>query len=122
MTGFVTGIKPYGVFIDVNRFQGLLHITQITHVRIPNAEAVFSIGDKIRVMILSYDRTRRRLSLSTKKLEMNPGDMLKDPKMVYEGADLMAAKFREQVAMAEAAIKEEEEKLAAQSNVDFDDE
>ena len=45
-------------------------------------------------MILSQDRERGRISLSTKKLEPTPGDMLKDPALVYEKADEMAATFR----------------------------
>ena len=47
-----------------------------------------------QVMILSQDRERGRISLSTKKLEPTPGDMLKDPALVYEKADEMAATFR----------------------------
>lgn len=35
-------------------------------------------------MILSQDRDRGRISLSTKKLEPTPGDMLRNPALVYE--------------------------------------
>lgn len=35
-------------------------------------------------MILSHDRERGRVSLSTKKLEPTPGDMIRNPKLVYE--------------------------------------
>ena len=44
------------------------------------------------------------MSLSTKKLEPTPGDMLRDPALVYARADEMAAEFRKRVAEAEAAI------------------
>ena len=37
-----------------------------------------------QVMILSHDRDKGRLSLSTKKLEPTPGDMLRNPQLVYE--------------------------------------
>ena len=57
-----------------------------------------------QVMILSQDRERGRVSLSTKKLEPTPGDMLRDPALVYARADEMAAEFRKRVAEAEAAI------------------
>ena len=68
-------------------------------------------------MVLSYDRVRRRVSLSTKKLEPTPGDMLKDPALVYSKADEMAERFRQQVAEAEARAKMEEERLAAESKM-----
>lgn len=65
--------------------------------------------------MLSYDRIRRKVSLSTKKLEPTPGDMVQNPRLVYEKADEMAKKFREQVAIAEKRAEEEEQRLAEQS-------
>ncbi len=35
-----------------------------------------------------------QVSLSTKKLEIEPGDMLKDPQLVYRNAEKMAAEYR----------------------------
>lgn len=35
-------------------------------------------------MVLSHDRERGRVSLSTKKLEPTPGDMIRNPKLVFE--------------------------------------
>lgn len=40
-------------------------------------------------MILSHDRERRRVSLSTKKLESTPGDMIRNPKLVFEKVELV---------------------------------
>ena len=59
-------------------------------------------------MVLSQDRERGRVALCTKKLEPTPGDMLRDPALVYEKAEEMAALFRERVAAAEAAARAEE--------------
>lgn len=58
-------------------------------------------------MILSQDKDRGRMSLSTKKLEPNPGDMLRDPQKVYERADEMAKDFKERLAQAEATARAE---------------
>lgn len=52
-------------------------------------------------MILSQDRDRGRVTLSTKKLEPTPGDMIKDPQAVYEKAEEMAEAFRARVQAAE---------------------
>lgn len=38
----------------------------------------------MQVMILSHDRERGRVSLSTKKLEPTPGDMIRNPTLVFE--------------------------------------
>jgi len=47
-----------------------------------------------QVMILTHDKERGRISLSTKKLEPSPGDMLRNPALVFAKADEMAAVFK----------------------------
>lgn len=39
-------------------------------------------------MIWNVDEDRGRLALSTKQLEREPGDMLRDPQLVFEGAEV----------------------------------
>ncbi|KAI7838589.1 hypothetical protein COHA_007660 [Chlorella ohadii] len=106
--GTVISVKPYGAFVDIGGASGLLHISQISHDRIANVEKVLSEGDRIKVMVLSQDRERGRVALCTKKLEPTPGDMLRDPALVYEKAEEMAALFRQRVAAAEAAARSED--------------
>ena len=132
MVGVVTSVKPYGAFVDVGGVNGLLHISQISHDRISNVEQVLSAGDKLKVrpvlhglclfahvrstpqvMVLSQDKDRGRVALSTKKLEPTPGDMLRNPALVYERAEEMAKEFRERVAAAEAAARAKGDELAA---------
>jgi small subunit ribosomal protein S1 len=112
--GTVISVKPYGAFVDLGLgVSGLLHISQISHDRILNVEKVLAEGDKIKVMVLSQDRERGRVALCTKKLEPTPGDMLRDPQLVYDKAEEMAALFRERVAAAEAAARAEDAAFAA---------
>lgn len=115
VVGTVQSVKDYGAFIDMGGINGLLHISQISHERINSVENVLTVGDQLKVMILSQDRERGRVSLSTRKLEPTPGDMLRDPQLVFEKADEMAATFRERVAAAEAAARAEEAALAGEA-------
>lgn len=110
--GVVQSVKPYGAFIDMGGVSGLLHISQISHERITDVENVLQPGDKLKVMILSQDRERGRISLSTKKLEPTPGDMLRNPSLVYESAEEMAQTFRQRIAQAEAAARAEELRMS----------
>jgi len=112
--GTVMSVKPYGAFVDIGGASGLLHISQISHDRITNVDKVLSEGDRIKVMVLSQDRERGRVALCTKKLEPTPGDMLRDPALVYEKAEEMAALFRERVAAAEAAARADGDIAAAE--------
>ncbi|MGK7909083.1 MAG: 30S ribosomal protein S1 [Synechococcus sp.] len=95
--GTVRGIKPYGAFIDIGGVSGLLHISEISHNHIETPHSVLNVGDEVKVMIIDLDAERGRISLSTKQLEVTPGDMTRDPELVYSTAEEMAEKFREQM-------------------------
>jgi len=104
--GKVVAVKDYGAFVDLGlEFNALLHVSQISYNRLFNVDQVLSVGDEIKAMVLSYDANRGRVSLSTKKLESEPGDMLRNPAKVFENAESMASQFRERVAAAEAVAR-----------------
>lgn len=115
--GVVRGIKPYGAFIDIGGVSGLLHISEISHEHIETPHNVFNVNDEVKVMIIDLDAERGRISLSTKQLEAEPGDMVKDPQLVYAKAEEMAAKYREQLNAAPAAM---ETPVAADEEEEFE--
>ena len=122
--GSVRGIKPYGAFIDIGGVSGLLHISEISHDHIDTPHSVFGVNDELKVMIIDLDAERGRISLSTKQLEPEPGDMLKNREIVFEKAEEMAEKYRQKL-LAEAegisleeaaeAIAEETEAIAEET-------
>ena len=95
VVGNVRGIKPYGAFIDIGGVSGLLHISEISHEHIETSHAVLNVGDQLKVMIIDLDAERGRISLSTKALEPEPGDMLTDPQKVFDRAEEMAALYKQ---------------------------
>ncbi|GMJ02135.1 plastid ribosomal protein S1, ribosomal protein S1 [Hibiscus trionum] len=103
--GTVQSLKPYGAFIDIGGINGLLHVSQISHDRVSDIATVLQPGDTLKVMILSHERERGRVSLSTKKLEPTPGDMIRNPTLVFEKAEEMAQTFRQRIAQAEAMAR-----------------
>ena len=87
---------------------GLLHISQISYDRIEDMEKVLQPGMAVKCMIIDHDKVNGRIALSTKTLEPEPGDMLKDPGMVFEKAEDTAAAYharmeKERQAREEAA-------------------
>ena len=108
VTGLVRGIKPYGTFIDIGGVSGLLHISEISHDHIDTPHSVFNVNDELKVMIIDLDADRGRISLSTKQIEPEPGDMLKNREVVFEKAEEMAEKYRQKL-LAEAEGKNEEQ-------------
>ncbi len=95
VVGNVKGIKPYGAFIDIGGVSGLLHISEISHEHIETPHNVLNVNDQMKVMIIDLDSERGRISLSTKALEPEPGDMLTDPQKVFSKAEEMAAKYKQ---------------------------
>lgn len=111
--GMVRGLKPYGAFIDIGGVSGLLHISEISHDHIDTPHSVFNVNDEIKVMIIDLDAERGRISLSTKQLEPEPGDMVKNPQLVYDKAEEMAEKYRQKLLAAQQQQDEPEAEIDA---------
>merc|ERR1719335_1569630 len=112
VSGHIQNVTSFGAFVDLNGLAGLIHISQISNDRINTTEGLFQIGEPIKCMVLAIDRERSRLSLTTKKLEPSPGDMIRNRGLVMEKAEEMALLFRERVAAAEAIVKTTEQDVA----------
>ena len=93
----VRSIKPYGAFVDIGGITGLLHISQISHDHITDVSKVLAEGQEIAAMILTQDKEKGRFSLSTKTLEAEPGDMLRDPDNVKANAAATVARYHERL-------------------------
>jgi len=104
--GMIKALKPYGAFVEVGGMSGLLHISQISYDRIEDLEKVFQPGMQVKCMIIDHDKVNGRIALSTKTLEPEPGDMLKDPTAVFEKAEETAQKYHERME-AERKAREE---------------
>ncbi|KAI3707622.1 hypothetical protein L6452_26249 [Arctium lappa] len=122
VTGIVQSLKPYGAFIDIGGVNGLLHVSQISHDRVSDIATVLQPGDTLKVMVLSHDRERGRVSLSTKKLEPTPGDMIRNPKLVFEKAEEMAMTFRQRIAQAEAMARADMLRFSPESELSLNSE
>ncbi|KAG1671372.1 hypothetical protein FOA52_002982 [Chlamydomonas sp. UWO 241] len=91
LEGRVASLKPCGAFIDIgNGVVSLLHISEISRKRISSVEEILRVGERIKVLVLKLDQQRRHVNLSTKELEQNPGDMLRNPQLVFDKAEEMA--------------------------------
>ena len=115
VVGSVKGIKPYGAFIDIGGVSGLLHISEISHEHIETPHNILNVSDQMKVMIIDLDSERGRISLSTKALEPEPGDMLTDPQKVFNKAEEMAAKYKQM--LFEQTDDTEESPQASQETV-----
>ncbi|SHE20454.1 SSU ribosomal protein S1p [Bathymodiolus brooksi thiotrophic gill symbiont] len=76
--GIVKNLADYGAFVDLGGVDGLLHITDISWQRVNHPSEKLTIGDKITVKILNYDKEKMRVSLGLKQLTASPWDNISD--------------------------------------------
>jgi len=70
--GTVKNLTDYGAFIDLGGMDGLLHITDISWGRIGHPSEKLSIGDRIKVKVLHFDREKEKVSLGLKQAIPDP--------------------------------------------------
>jgi small subunit ribosomal protein S1 len=70
--GVVKNITDFGVFLDLDGIDGLLHITDMTWKRIRHPSEMVEMGQELDVTILSIDKERGRVALGLKQQNENP--------------------------------------------------
>ncbi|TMW71858.1 S1 domain-containing post-transcriptional regulator GSP13 [Alteribacter natronophilus] len=71
--GKVTGIKPFGAFVALDeKKQGLVHISHIAHGFVKDINEHLSVGDEVKVKILSVDEESGKISLSIRETQPKP--------------------------------------------------
>ena len=72
LTGTVSGIAPFGVFVDIDGIEGLVHISEIAWEKVENLSELYKTGDKVEVMVLDINANEGKLNLSVKRLTPDP--------------------------------------------------
>ncbi|OYX42545.1 30S ribosomal protein S1 [Candidatus Saccharibacteria bacterium 32-49-12] len=70
VTGVATGVVDYGIFVNVEGIEGLVHISEISWERVNNPSDYVKVGQTIEAKIIAIDKDR--LSLSMKQLSEDP--------------------------------------------------
>ncbi|KXT86177.1 S1 RNA-binding domain-containing protein [Streptococcus panodentis] len=70
LKGRITGIQPYGAFVELgNGTIGLIHISEIRPGYIENIHDILKIGQQVQVQVVDYDEFSGKASLSMRTLE-----------------------------------------------------
>jgi len=68
LTGTVRNVIDFGVFVDIGVHQdGLVHISEVCKKRLRHPSELVNVGDVVKVVVLSVDEKRKRISLSMKQ-------------------------------------------------------
>ena len=84
----VKATTDWGIFLDINGVDALLHVSDLSYGRVKKPSDLVSIGEKIKVKITKIDQKTNRISASVKALTENPFDNLEKKYKIgefYEG-------------------------------------
>jgi small subunit ribosomal protein S1 len=70
VSGTVTGVVDFGVFVKFGELEGLVHISELAWQRIENPKDLVHVGDTVQAKIIAIDKGR--VSLSIKQLQPDP--------------------------------------------------
>ena len=90
LKGRVSGLRDFGIFVDLGGADGLVHISELAWYRIAHPREVVKVGDEIEVYVLNINEDSQRISLSRKRLLENPWDTVEKR---YEQNQLVEGKI-----------------------------
>lgn len=74
----VIGFSDFGAFCEVNKIEGLIHISEISWQKVSDPRKHLKVGDKVKVVVVEKNDENLKLNLSIKRLEKDPWEDVKD--------------------------------------------
>lgn len=89
INGEVKRLTNFGVFVDIGGVDGLVHISELSWGRINHPSEILSVGDKVEVIVLDFDREKERISLGYKQTKNHPWENIENQ---YNVEDIVEGK------------------------------
>ena len=85
VSGQVTKRVPFGAFVRVGEgIEGLVHISELAHEHVESPDQVVAVGQQVRVKVVDVDVSRRRISLSMKRVGTDEETVAFEPEIEAE--------------------------------------
>lgn len=78
LEGTVRRLTDYGAFVDLGGIDGLLHISEMSWMRISHPREVLKEGQKIKVMVLRLDPEAGKISLGLRQVLPDPWNLIRE--------------------------------------------
>ena len=72
VSGQVTNICDFGVFVDLGGLEGLIHVSEVSWSRVTHPADVLRCDQTVQVKVLAVDREQERVALSLKRMSPDP--------------------------------------------------
>lgn len=74
LEGEVTGIAPFGLFVNAGGLEGLVHLSEISWDKVSNPSDFYKVGDRVKVQVIGIEDSGKRIAYSIKRLLPDPWD------------------------------------------------
>ena len=72
LEGTVSGITPFGVFVNANGLEGLVHLSELSWDKVLDTGKLYNVGDKVQVQVIGITDGGKRVAYSIKRLQKDP--------------------------------------------------
>ena len=72
LKGTISGVAQFGIFVDVDGIEGLVHISEVAWEKVDNLEGMFKVGSQVEVVVIDVNKVEGKLNLSMKRLTPDP--------------------------------------------------
>ena len=72
LEGTVSGITPYGIFINAQGLEGLVHLSELSWDKVEDVGSLYKVGDDVKVMVIGISDGGKRVAYSVKRLQNDP--------------------------------------------------
>lgn len=76
LEGEVTGIAPFGLFVNAVGLEGLVHLSEISWDKVSNPADFYKVGDHVKVQIIGIEDDGKRIAYSIKRLQIDPWEKI----------------------------------------------
>lgn len=99
--GTVMRFTDYGAFVDIGGLDGLLHISEISWGKLKHPQEALSIGEKLKVKILSMNTEKGKISLGLKQNLPEPWTIIENQYLVGQVIEGKVVQIKEYGAFIE---------------------
>lgn len=72
LKGTISGITPYGVFVNAAGLEGLVHLSELSWDKVEDVGSIYKVGDPVDVMVIGVTDGGKRVAYSAKRLKKDP--------------------------------------------------
>ncbi|MFC1780226.1 30S ribosomal protein S1 [Patescibacteria group bacterium] len=72
LEGEVTGMAPFGLFVNAKGLEGLVHLSEISWDKVENPGDFHKVGEKVTIKVIGIEDDGRRVAYSIKQLQQDP--------------------------------------------------